>query len=424
MEKKLYDKFLNLLKKELVPALGCTEPIALAYCSAKSKEILGKEPERVEVLLSGNIIKNVKGVKVPNSGGLKGVEAAVILGINGGDPDKGLEVLESVTQDDIDKTNQMLGLDMVDVHLKEGVPNLFIEVKTFSGDDSASVTLEKVHTNITKIIKNGDVIVSTEKEDEGQEEKDFLNLKDIIHFGMEVKIDDVKEILDRQIEYNMAIGDEGIANRWGAQIGAITMEESYESLKEKAIALAAAGSDARMSGCSMPVVINSGSGNQGMTASIPVIVYGRGKGCSQEKIYRALVISNLVAQLQKKHIGSLSAYCGVVCAAAGSGCGITYLEGGTEEQIGDTVINTIATIGGMVCDGAKPSCAAKIYSALQTAFLAHEMSMKGIRFQSGEGLVFDDADLTVKSLGVVGREGMKSTDIQILNIMIGKEPIC
>ena len=423
MERKLYQDYLHILKQELVPALGCTEPIALAYAAAKCRETLGVFPEKVEALCSGNIIKNVKGVTVPNSGGLKGIEAAVVLGATGGDPEKVLEVLQNITDEDRRYTKELIKKGFCTCSLKEGAANLFIEVRAEGGGNKASVRLEHKHTNITYIMRNGKVIYKdSQTYEDHQTDKSSLNIKDIVAFADEVSIEDVKDILSRQIQCNYAISEEGLKKPWGAGIGHFARRQG-EDVRWKAISRAAAGSDARMSGCPLPVIINSGSGNQGMTCSLPVIEYAYSTGKSEEQLYRALCVSNLIAQDQKRYIGALSAYCGVVCAAAASGAAITYLEGGTVEQIEDTVVNTIANIGGMVCDGAKPSCAAKIYSALQAAFLGHEMAMKGIRFEAGDGLVMESAEATVKAVGHVGREGKRQTDIEILNLMIGKTKV-
>ncbi len=421
MNQKTYDSYVKILKTELVPALGCTEPIALAYASAKAVDLLGDFPERMEALCSGNIIKNVKGVKVPCSGGLKGVEAAVILGACGGDSSRELEVLESVQEEDRARTNALLREGFCTCLLKEGVPNLFIEIHAFKGTDSSVVRIEQKHTNITYMEQNGRVLF--EKESSGgeqQADKSLLNLGDIIAFAREVNLSDVRDCLERQIQYNMAISEEGLAHQWGAGVGRMVLEEFGQDVRWRAIARAAAGSDARMSGCSLPVIIISGSGNQGMTCSLPVIEYARSTGKSQEELLRALCVSNLTAQDQKRYIGPLSAYCGAVCAAAGAGAGITYLCGGTAEQIENTVVNTIVNAGGITCDGAKPSCAAKIFSSLQAAFLGHSLAMKGFRFEAGEGLAMDTAEETVKAIGYMGREGMRQTDIEILNLMIGK----
>ena len=428
MNRKIYNESVTILESELVPALGCTEPIALAYAAAKAKEVLGKMPDHITMRCSGNIIKNVKGVKVPNSGGMKGVEAAAVLGITGGDPSQALEVLEHVTDREIDEAEKLLKAGFCDCVLKDDVANLYIEAYAVckkTEKSEALVVIEDEHTNITHIEKDGQVLFHKEKKEYCQErektpDKSLLNLEDIITFANEVQITDVEKVLGRQIKYNTRIAEEGLRNPWGAQVGRVVLEEFGEDVKWRAVAKASAGSDARMSGCALPVIINSGSGNQGMTCSLPVIEFGKELKKSKEEIYRALCVSNLVALNQKKYIGSLSAYCGAVCAAAGAGAGITYLCGGTLEQIENTVVNTIADAGGIVCDGAKPSCAAKISTALQAAILSHKMAMRGLTFARGEGLVMDCPEDTIKAVGYVGRAGMKQTDVEILNLMIGK----
>ena len=428
MNRKIYNEYVTILESELVPALGCTEPIALAYAAAKAKEVLGKMPDHITMRCSGNIIKNVKGVKVPNSGGMKGVEAAAVLGITGGDPSQALEVLEHVTDREIDEAEKLLKAGFCDCVLKDDVANLYIEAYAVckkTEKSEALVVIEDEHTNITHIEKDGQVLFHKEKKEYCQErektpDKSLLNLEDIITFANEVQITDVEKVLGRQIKYNTRIAEEGLRNPWGAQVGRVVLEEFGEDVKWRAVAKASAGSDARMSGCALPVIINSGSGNQGMTCSLPVIEFGKELKKSKEEIYRALCVSNLVALNQKKYIGSLSAYCGAVCAAAGAGAGITYLCGGTFEQIENTVVNTIADAGGIVCDGAKPSCAAKISTALQAAILSHKMAMRGLTFARGEGLVMDCPEDTIKAVGYVGRAGMKQTDVEILNLMIGK----
>ena len=428
MNRKIYNEYVTILESELVPALGCTEPIALAYAAAKAKEVLGKMPDHITMRCSGNIIKNVKGVKVPNSGGMKGVEAAAVLGITGGDPSQALEVLEHVTDREIDEAEKLLKAGFCDCVLKDDVANLYIEAYAVckkTEKSEALVVIEDEHTNITHIEKDGQVLFHKEKKEYCQErektpDKSLLNLEDIITFANEVQITDVEKVLGRQIKYNTRIAEEGLRNPWGAQVGRVVLEEFGEDVKWRAVAKASAGSDARMSGCALPVIINSGSGNQGMTCSLPGSEFGKELKKSKEEIYRALCVSNLVALNQKKYIGSLSAYCGAVCAAAGAGAGITYLGGGTLEQIENTVVNTIADAGGIVCDGAKPSCAAKISTALQAAILSHKMAMRGLTFARGEGLVMDCPEDTIKAVGYVGRAGMKQTDVEILNLMIGK----
>lgn len=424
MDKRIYENYVRILENELVPALGCTEPIALAYAAAKAVKTLESFPDHLTVLCSGNIIKNVKGVKVPNSGGMKGVEAAAVLGAVGGDPDQALEVLETVGPEDLEKTKRLLAEGFCDCALKEGVANLYIEARAVKGSGEAVVVIEGEHTNIVRIEKDGELLYEKEPEavrDEADKpDKALLNLEDIITFAEEADLDDVRKVLERQVRYNTRIAEEGLKNPWGAQVGRVIAEEFGDDVKWRAVAKAAAGSDARMSGCSLPVIINSGSGNQGMTCSLPVIEYGRELGKSKDEILRALCVSNLVALNQKKYIGSLSAYCGAVCAAAGAGAGITYLCGGTMEQIENTVVNTIADAGGIVCDGAKPSCAAKIATSLQAAVLSHKMAMRGLTFSRGEGLVMDCPEDTIKAVGYVGRAGMKQTDVEILNLMIGR----
>ena len=423
-----YQAYVKILEEELVPAMGCTEPIAIAYAGAVARKTLGNLPEQLDIKVSGNIIKNVKGVKVPNSGGMKGVEAAAVLGITGGDPSQALEVLEHVTDREIDEAEKLLKAGFCDCVLKDDVANLYIEAYAVckkTEKSEALVVIEDEHTNITHIEKDGQVLFHKEKKEYCQErektpDKSLLNLEDIITFANEVQITDVEKVLGRQIKYNTRIAEEGLRNPWGAQVGRVVLEEFGEDVKWRAVAKASAGSDARMSGCALPVIINSGSGNQGMTCSLPVIEFGKELKKSKEEIYRALCVSNLVALNQKKYIGSLSAYCGAVCAAAGAGAGITYLCGGTLEQIENTVVNTIADAGGIVCDGAKPSCAAKISTALQAAILSHKMAMRGLTFARGEGLVMDCPEDTIKAVGYVGRAGMKQTDVEILNLMIGK----
>lgn len=424
MDQKIYDSYVRILRNELIPAFGCTEPIALAYASAKARETLGEFPELIEAHCSGNIIKNVKGVRVPNSGGLKGVETAVILGALAGDSDKKLEILESITEKDRRNARELLDKDICRCILVEEVGNLFLKIKAVNRDQWAEVTIEHAHTNITLIKKNGETLYEQSYDvNDTRSDKSLLNIRDIVAFANRVNIEDVKDVLDMQISYNSAIAEEGLKGQWGAQIGRIFMSGYRPEIQWLAIAKTAAGSDARMAGCPSPVVINSGSGNQGMTCSIPVIEYARELGKTKEELYRALCISNLTAQDQKQYIGPLSAYCGVVCAAASAGAAITYLYGGTLEQIEHTVVNTIANVGGMICDGAKASCAAKIASALQAAILGHQMAMQGITFEPGEGLVQDEPEETIRAIGYMGKEGMKKTDVEILNIMIGNRSI-
>lgn len=422
LSKEKYNNYIAILKSELVPALGCTEPIAVAYAAAKAADTLGGMPERVEVWCSGNIIKNVKGVTVPNTGSQKGVNAAAVAGILSGKADAGLEVLEGMSSEKIAAIRELLQRDFCTTHLAQGVENLYIDVKVFAGEQSAEVCIKTTHTNIVKIIKNGAVLF--EKQEKAQDsnplqgDRSLLNVKDMLAFADTVNLDDVSHILADQIQMNTAISKEGLCHQYGVNVGKTMLQCYGYDVKVRAAAKAAAGSDARMSGCSMPVVINSGSGNQGITVSLPVIEYANELKVTKEKMYRALVVSNLVAIHQKTAIGRLSAYCGAVSAACGSGAGITYLCGGDYDDVSRTIINTIANVGGIVCDGAKPSCAAKIAASVDAAILAHHLSFEGKAFASGEGIVKDDVEETIRSVGRMGRDGMKSTDVEILNIMI------
>lgn len=424
MDQNVYDNYVAILHSELIPALGCTEPIAIAYATAKAVSLLGRRPERIEMLCSGNIVKNVQGVTVPNSGGLKGIEAAAILGALGGDAFKELEVLEGIDPAVVSETALLVGTGYCKGMLAEGVANLYLLAKVYACGHSAEVEIANKHTNIIRMTVDGrDAYVSDSSHQSGSfaGDKSLMNVRDIIAFADIVEIADVKAVLDNQIRMNSAISDEGMKGNYGTCVGKTLLQVYGDDIKIRAKARAAAGSDARMSGCSLPVVINSGSGNQGMTASLPVIEYAKEMKLPDEKLYRALVISNLIALHQKKYIGNLSAYCGAVSAACGSGAAITYLYGGGYDEISRTIINTIANVGGIVCDGAKPSCAAKIASSVDAAIMAHHMSVNNHVFGNGEGLVQQDVERTIHNVGHVGCVGMKSTDLEILNIMLSKD---
>lgn len=415
--------FFKLLKKELVPALGCTEPIAVAYAAAKAREVLGVFPERIELLCSGNIIKNVKGVTVPCSGGMKGLDVATVLGTVGGDAKKELEVLSGITEEDIKKTKEYLeNKNFFSCSLVEGVANLYITVNMWAQGHSSEVTIADHHTAIKEIKKDGKVLFSTNLEKSEEEYIDLsqLKLEDIFTFAEEADIDKLAEILDRQIEMNSRISDYGVRENCGANIGSTLLASFPNEVSIRARARAAAASDARMSGCALPVVINSGSGNQGITASLPVIEYAKALNVPKEKLYRALAISNLSALYVKQYIGSLSAFCGAVVAASGSSAAITYLYEGTYNQMSNAIINTLANVGGIVCDGAKASCASKIASAVDAAILGFKMSMNGQSFPIGEGIVQKTPEETIKAIGYIGRVGMAKTDVEILNVMIDK----
>lgn len=422
MNEALYKNYVAILESELSPALGCTEPIAVAYAAAKARQVLGQLPDKIDVICSGNIIKNVKGVTVPMSGGLKGIDVAAVLGAVSGKAEKKLEVLSDVTDEHRALTRQLVESGICDVHLCEGEENLYIRCVAKKGEEWADVEIKTYHTNITRIEKNGEVLFSDaeEQSEETKPDKSLLNMRDIYDFANEVKLQDVQHIISRQIEMNQAIAQEGMTGNWGAHVGAEASKYHGNDVKSRAAAYAAAGSDARMSGCPLPVVINSGSGNQGITVTMPVVTYAEELGVSDEKRTRALVLANLVSLDQKRHIGNLSAYCGATSAGAGAACGVAYLYDEPFEVICGTVVNAIGTIGGMVCDGAKPSCASKIHSAVDTALLGYYLAKDGFVFAPGEGIVGEDIEQTIANVGRVGRVGMETTDVEILNIMLGK----
>ncbi len=425
MDEALYQNHLAILKKELAVALGCTEPIAVAYVAAKAREVLDAQPVACVVRCSGNIIKNVMGVTVPNSGGRKGVDVAAALGIVGGDAARELAVLETVTPADIDKAAELVREGRCRCELAEGVENLYIQVLLTDGQGNTSqVEAREYHSNITRIEKNGEVLFSKQASgtDQGGAagDKTLLDVKNILEFADCVRQEDIEEVIGRQLEYNRAISREGLSGAYGAQVGRVLMAHGETDLHIRARAAAAAGSDARMGGCPLPVVINSGSGNQGITVTMPVAEYAKAYQKSEEELRRALVVSNLISVHQKKYIGSLSAYCGAVSAACGAAAGIAYLLGEPYEVICDTITNTITTIGGMVCDGAKASCAAKIAAAVECALNGLEMARGGHVFQPGEGLVKENVEATIRSVGRMGRVGMQGTDVEILNIMLEK----
>lgn len=420
-----YDSYIQILKEELVPAMGCTEPICIAYAAAKAREVLGREPERILAQCSGNIIKNVKSVTIPNSGNLRGIEASAVLGAIGGDASKELQVLNVVADEAIKRTHELVkkeGYCSVELLISDTPLHLIVTV--FAGEDQASVEIKSCHNNIVKIVKNNEVLLEQEEQENKYLgvfiDRSILNVAEIKEFADTVAIDDIKEMLDQQIEYNMAIAEEGLTGKYGLGIGKVLLETGPNDVFTKVKAYTAAASEARMSGCILPVVTNSGSGNQGITSSIPTIVYAKEKGLSEEKLYRGLVFANLITVHQKTFIGRLSAFCGVVSASCSSGAAITYLADGTLEQIRNTIINTLANIAGIVCDGAKPSCGAKITSSLDGAITGHHLAMSGKVYEPETGIVKNCVEETIACVGRLGKEGMKQTDIEILNIMIGR----
>ena len=424
-----YQAYVEILKEELIPAMGCTEPIALAYAAARAREVLGALPESVQLQVSGSIIKNVKSVIVPNTGHLKGMEAAVAAGIIAGSADRELEVISEVSEDKKAAIRDYLQTVPISIqHIEQG--HVFdIIVTERSGDSYAKVRIADFHTNICLIEKNGRVLyekplLNEEARRDSRADRSLLNMKDIWDFAETADLQDVADLLERQIRYNNAIAEEGLLGDYGANIGRVLLSTYGNDVSIRAKAKAAAGSDARMNGCALPVAIVCGSGNQGITCALPVMEYAEYLRCDHDRLVRAVMLSDLIAVHIKSYIGALSAFCGAICAACGAGAAITWLCGGTREQIGATVSNTLGNVGGIVCDGAKASCAAKISAAVDAAILGHDMAMQGRGFRAGEGLIQDTVEQTIASMGYVGRVGMKDTDVEILNIMIGKTQVC
>ena len=411
----------EILKEELLPALGCTEPIAIALASAKARELLPGEPEEITVYCSGNIIKNAKSVIVPTTGNLRGIDTAAILGAVGGDAGRGLEVLSAVTEQDLARTRELLDAGICRVSLLDSTSALHIRLEMRSGEHRSLCEIQDAHTNITRLECDGQVLLDAHKavnSNTNCADRSLLELSSIWEYCRTADLSDIREVLERQIACNTAISDEGLHNGYGAQVGRTLLRQAGDDVALHACAAAAAGSDARMGGCVLPVVINSGSGNQGMTVSLPVITYARHWGKSHDELLRALAFANLVALLQKREIGRLSAFCGVVSAGCGAVSGVAFLHGDSLDVIRQTISNTLGTIGGMVCDGAKASCATKIAAALQTAFMCYEMAKKGLGFHDGEGIVREPAERTIVNVGRMAREGMAGTDRVILGIML------
>ena len=420
-EDKIYESYVQILKEELVPAMGCTEPIALAYAAARAREVLGEVPDKVLVEASGSIIKNVKSVIVPNTNHLKGIPAAAAAGIIGGKAERELEVISEVSEEEIRMMRTFLeSTEVKVVHVDNGI-TFDIIITVYRGNDYAKVRIANYHTNIVLIEKNGekllDIPVEGEKE-EGLTDRSILNMEDIWDFIQSLDIEDVREVLDQQITYNTAISEEGLKGDYGANIGSVLLSTYGSDIKTMAKAKAAAGSDARMNGCELPVVINSGSGNQGITCSIPVVEYAKELEAGEDKMYRALALSNLVAIHQKTGIGRLSAYCGAVSAGAAAGAGIAYLCSGGYEEVIHTVVNALAIVSGIVCDGAKASCAAKIASSVDAGILGYYMYTNGQQFYGGDGIVTKGVEATIKNVGRLGKEGMRETNEEIIKIMV------
>ncbi|WP_295756890.1 serine dehydratase subunit alpha family protein [uncultured Holdemanella sp.] len=415
----LYSIYVQILKEELVMAMGCTEPIAISYACAKATQVLDHLPDRIVVKASGSIIKNVKSVIVPHTNGLKGIEVAAAAGALYGDADAKLEVLSNATRDQIEELPEYVQNTNITVqHIEQG--HVFdLEINVYYEQEHASVRIVDTHTNIVQIEKDWKVIFEDKTTNlEHKADHSALIMKQIWDFSQTVDIDDVKEILDRQIACNMAIANEGIHNSYGANIGHVILNMDSDCVKTKAKAYAAAGSDARMNGCELPVVINSGSGNQGITCCVPVVVYAKELNCTNEQLYRALVLSNLTAIYIKTGIGTLSAFCGAVSAGAAAGAGIAYLHDGTYEEIQHTIVNALAILSGTICDGAKASCAAKIASSIDAGIMGYYMYKNKQQFYAGDGIVAHSVDETIQNIGTLGSQGMLQTNDKIIEMMI------
>ena len=421
LTKETYQKYVQILNEELIPAMGCTEPVAIAYAGALAAELLrptNEQPTHATIEVSGNIIKNVKSVIVPHTGGMRGIESALAAGIAVGRADVGLEVLSDVSLDDLPKIQAFKDRLHIELKRSKGDEVFEICVKLYSENHCATIRLVGNHTNVVlkqldeKVLYENHTIASVKKS-----ERTCLSVENIVEFATQVRVEDVKELLDRQIAYNMAIAEEGLKNNYGANIGKVYLKSYPNDVAGKAKAYAAAASDARMNGCEMPVIINSGSGNQGLTASVPVIVYALENGLDLERLFRALCVSNLITIHLKSGIGTLSAYCGVVSAGAGAGCGVAYLQGGGFREIAHTLVNALAMDSGMICDGAKASCAAKIALAVESGFLGLEMFKQGNQFYAGDGIVKKGVESTISSVSRLAQAGMRETDKEIIRIM-------
>lgn len=427
---ELYQAYVQILKEELIPAMGCTEPIAIAYAAAKAREVLGCLPEAMDIGVSNNIIKNVKSVIVPNTDGMKGIEAAAAAGVVAGQAGKALEVISEVSAQQKDQMRQFLQQVPVTVHPVDNGIIFDIIIRLTSGSQSAAVRISQYHTNIVYIEKDGQVLLDNtdagakatcggdNPAESGLTDKNLLTIADILDFANSCDLADIRPVLDTQIQYNTQISEEGLLGDYGANIGSTMLKFYGDNVRNRAIAKAAAGSDARMSGCELPVVINSGSGNQGITVSVPVIEYAKALAVPKDKLYRALAVSNLIAIHEKSGIGRLSAYCGAVSAGCAAGCGIAYLQGADYEAIAHTLVNSLAIVSGIICDGAKPSCAAKIASSVEAGIMGYHMYLNGQQFLAGDGIVTKGVENTIRNVSQLGREGMRETDKEIVKIMM------
>ncbi len=421
---KLYNQYLAILREELRPAMGCTEPIAMAYAAAKARQTLGAIPDKIRLWVSGNIIKNVKSVVVPNTGGLHGMAAALCAGIIGGNADKELQVIAEVPAEKHAEIKAYM--DTVDLEIQPSYSDLVFDIDLFvyHGEDMVRLRIANHHTNIVLIQKNNETLLElpvSESSEENLTDKSCLSIEKIVEFADCLDVEDVRDTVGVQIAKNMEIAAEGLKNSWGANIGSVILRRQVGGVEKIACAWAAAGSDARMSGCEKPVIICSGSGNQGITASVPVAVFARETCKSEEELLRAVALSDLVTIHQKAGIGRLSAYCGAISAGCGAGAGIAYLQGGKADAVAHTVVNAIAILSGTICDGAKPSCAAKIAAAVDAGILGYNMYLEGQQFYGGDGIVTKGVDNTVRNIGILAREGMRQTDRTILEIMLAND---
>ena len=412
-----YQSYIQILKEELIPAMGCTEPIALAYAAAKAREVLGCLPDKVHIDASGSIIKNVKSVIVPNTDQLRGIPAAATAGIVAGKAEKALEVISEVSKEQIEQMKTFLDSAQITVnHVDNGI-TFDIIVDVWKDSDHAKVRIANFHTNIVHIEKNGEILLDIPVEDDSEEgltDRSLLDVESIWDFITTVDIDDIHDLLKRQIDCNTAIAEEGLRNDYGANIGKVLLKTYGYDVRTRAKAMAAAGSDARMNGCELPVIINAGSGNQGITCSLPLLEYAKEYQIPEDKLYRALALSNLIAIHQKTGIGRLSAYCGAVTAGAAAGAGIAYLCGGGYKEVVHTVVNALAIVSGMICDGAKASCAAKIAASVDAGILGFHMYLNGLQFYAGDGIVTKGVEATISNVGRLGKEGMRETNEEVI----------
>ena len=414
-----YQMYLDILQEELLPALGCTEPIAVAYAAANARSVLPGAPERLEVAVSNNIVKNVKSVIVPNTGGLKGIQAAAAIGAVAGNEKLALEVISSVTERDRESLRKFLAEKEILVKPAESTDVFDIRVDAFDGEGNHGVCrIQKTHTNVTLLAKNDVILLRRDdaQSDRQLANREMLSVEGILDFAQTCELEDIKPVLSRQIRCNSAISNEGLKTPYGANIGKLFTNR--QDLRSRAIGRAAAGSDARMNGCELPVVINSGSGNQGMTASLPVLTYAEELQVGEEKTYRALALSNLLTIHLRSGIGTLSAYCGAVSAGSAAGAAVCWLQGGDYDAIAHTLVNSLAIVSGIICDGAKPSCAAKIACAVDAGLFGWEMYQNGQQFFGGDGIVEKGVENTIRNVSRLGRDGMRQTDDEIVKIMI------